>query len=238
MKTNLFLTALSVIILSSCSSIYKAGQTPDDVYYSPAKEVQDEIKFDKRVERNDDYYSSIDDNYLRMMVRNRYRWNSLDDYDYWFDSRYNYCNTNTWNYNKVGWNSWYIRNNCSCINNSYTNYGWRNPLFYVVAYKNPKVYSGNTSMTNIYTFKNSKYNNTNFYNSFIKGSGNNNSSGFGKLLMQVFSSGSSNSNTNSWGTPVRSFESGTTTSSNAGGKSGGYESKGSSTSTPRAKKNN
>lgn len=239
MKTNLLLTLVSIVVLSSCSSIYKAGQTPDDVYYSPAREVQDEIKVERRSDRYEDYYSDIDNNYLRMKVRNRNRWNSIDDYDYWFNSRYNYCNNYTsYTYSKIGWNTWYAGNNCSCNNNYYTYNNWRNPLFYVASYKNPKVYSGNTSMTNIYSFKNSKYNNTNFYNTFIKGANNSNTSTFGSLLKQVFSSGSSNSNSSSWGVPVRSFESGTTTSSSAGGKSGGYESKGSSSSTSRPTKNN
>jgi uncharacterized lipoprotein len=37
MKTKLLLLAVSVAVFSSCSTMYKTGQTPDDVYYSPLR---------------------------------------------------------------------------------------------------------------------------------------------------------------------------------------------------------
>lgn len=39
MTTKILLVALSVAAFSSCSTAYKTGQTPDDVYYSPVKPV-------------------------------------------------------------------------------------------------------------------------------------------------------------------------------------------------------
>ena len=37
MNTKLLLIAISVAAFSGCTTLYKAGQTPDDVYYSPAR---------------------------------------------------------------------------------------------------------------------------------------------------------------------------------------------------------
>ncbi|WP_315821629.1 hypothetical protein [Paraflavitalea speifideaquila] len=38
--------------------------------------------------RNEEYSNSSDDRWLRMRVRDRYRWSAFDDYD-WNDYRYN-----------------------------------------------------------------------------------------------------------------------------------------------------
>ncbi len=38
MNTRILLLAISAAALSSCSTMYKSGQTPDDVYYSPGQE--------------------------------------------------------------------------------------------------------------------------------------------------------------------------------------------------------
>lgn len=90
------LSVLAVAILfASCSTAYRQAQTPDDVYFSPAQEkertyasAQDRRYDDNYNRRNntdyDEYTSSGDDRYLRMKIQNRYRWNSLDDYDYWY----------------------------------------------------------------------------------------------------------------------------------------------------------
>ena len=37
MNSKILLLALFVAALSSCTTAYKTGQTPDDVYYSPAR---------------------------------------------------------------------------------------------------------------------------------------------------------------------------------------------------------
>jgi hypothetical protein len=42
MKTNLLISILTIGLLTSCSSMYKSGQTPDDVYYSPVNGVAEE----------------------------------------------------------------------------------------------------------------------------------------------------------------------------------------------------
>lgn len=41
MKINYLLVVAAVAVLSSCSTAYRSGQTPDDVYYSPAPVLQE-----------------------------------------------------------------------------------------------------------------------------------------------------------------------------------------------------
>ena len=73
----------AVVLLASCTTSYKAGQTPDDVYYSPARPQAEYVTTEDKEERryrNDDSYSYEDERYLRYKVRNRSRWSYLDDY--------------------------------------------------------------------------------------------------------------------------------------------------------------
>src|SRR5678815_4768861 len=87
MRSAILLLVLSAAILGSCTSAYKTGQTPDDVYFSPERPqdkyvtVQDEDRY-----LGDDSY---DDQYLRMKVHNRMMWSGLDD-PYFYNPRYNY----------------------------------------------------------------------------------------------------------------------------------------------------
>ncbi|MFT3702410.1 MAG: hypothetical protein QM802_08575 [Agriterribacter sp.] len=101
MKSRILLSAAVIIGLTSCSTMYRSGQTPDDVYYSPAPQY--------RSSQGDDYanndnggdgqeyvnvqtdqdrsaYNS-EDNYLRMKVQNRTMWSTLDDYSM-YDAMY------------------------------------------------------------------------------------------------------------------------------------------------------
>ena len=50
MKTSILLLALIVVALSSCTTAYKTGQTPDDVYYSPVRPQDENV----RIEIEDD----------------------------------------------------------------------------------------------------------------------------------------------------------------------------------------
>ena len=68
--------SLSILLFASCSTAYKSGQTPDDIYYSKPKTVIDNSN---RYERKDNGY---EERQIRMAARD-YRWRSLDDrYDY------------------------------------------------------------------------------------------------------------------------------------------------------------
>jgi hypothetical protein len=91
MRSKILLLALTAAVLSSCTTSYKSGQTPDDVYYSRSQPKEEYVNIDKEDDRQyrdrqDDYY---EDQYLRMKVRNRYRWSDLDD-PYYYSRRYNY----------------------------------------------------------------------------------------------------------------------------------------------------
>ena len=96
MQPTTLLIALSVLAFSSCSTAYKTGQTPDDVYFSPVRVVEvtkkqnDERHQVNRYRREDDYE-------ITMGIRD-HRWRDFrDDYNYSY-SPYNYATYNTFNY--------------------------------------------------------------------------------------------------------------------------------------------
>jgi hypothetical protein len=116
MKSALPFFAL-LLVFASCTTAYKSGQTPDDVYYSPARpqaeyvttnDKQDQYRYDEQAE---------DDRYLRMKVHNRRTWSDLDyyysdpyAYSYRYRNRFNnygniYYNT-PWDYYS-SWNYYY-----------------------------------------------------------------------------------------------------------------------------------
>ncbi|MCW3088874.1 MAG: hypothetical protein JWQ78_2260 [Sediminibacterium sp.] len=269
MKHTLLLSVLSIGLLSGCSTAFKAGQTPDDVYYSPGREVasaREDQKEKVEQEEYQEYISSQDDRYLHMKVANRNRWSSIDNFDYWYDSRYDFSTYNDYNSlnNYSMWNpGWNLGigygrrggfGNYGYSNygyggyNGYGGYGWNNPLYTLVHYTNPKFSGGGSnSGSNISSYRNKTYSNTNFsYRDPKTGgfvSGGNNSS-FGNLLKRVFTgTSSSNSNSSSYDRPARTFSTTPNSStpapapsSSAGGTSGGFKSTGSSTSTGRGGK--
>ncbi len=217
------------VVFSSCASAYRTGQTPDDVYYSPSSEVVVKRTYEsdeRRAKRYEEYLDRQDDNYVRMKVRNRNRWSSIDDYGYWNDSRYNYhCHCTCapsygFNYNSYG-NTWY----------------WNNPFYPVIFYKNPQIYTAQPSKSAVTAFQNPHFNNNNgYYNpklGSVNGYSNSNTNSNGSIIRRVFTPSSSGTSTTN---PSRTFE-GRTPSSSAGGRSGGFNSSGSSSSTPRAPRN-
>ena len=95
MQSKTLLLALSVAAISSCSTAYKTGQTPDDVYYSPVRVV--EVKEKQNDNRNQVRYQREDDYEITMGIRDR-RWRDFsDDYSY-NSSPYNYATCKTYNY--------------------------------------------------------------------------------------------------------------------------------------------
>ena len=48
MKPQILLLAFLVAALSSCTSMYKTGQTPDDVYFSPTRPQDEYAQVEKR----------------------------------------------------------------------------------------------------------------------------------------------------------------------------------------------
>jgi len=120
MNTRILLLVATIAVFSSCS-VYRSGQTPDDVYYSPArtqveKDSYVEVRQDKpgtNYQSYEQYQDSYrDDRFLRMSVRNPYYMNSYNAYS-GFDWRYNsfydgfnYGYNSPWN-NYFAWNNFY-----------------------------------------------------------------------------------------------------------------------------------
>lgn len=86
---KILIVAFAAILMMGCSTVYKSGQTPDDVYFSPAINNNGYVV----MEENDEYRSEnvpMNDRYLRMKSLGRKRWSSFDDdYGYWNDPRWN-----------------------------------------------------------------------------------------------------------------------------------------------------
>ncbi len=180
MKNNIIGIFLMALVLGGCSSAYQTSQTPDDVYYSPGRSGG--ISGDNY----QDYSASNDDQYLRMKVQNRSQWGGIDDFSYWYDSRYYspafynpyggyyynpyltyspYGYYNPYGYGHYGY-SHYNSFGFSMGYNSYSPYGyspwysWNQPYYTVVYYKNPQVYYS-TNRTNANGYNNRSYNNSN-----------------------------------------------------------------------------
>jgi hypothetical protein len=116
MKPSILLLAFVILALSSCTTAYKTGQTPDDVYYSPARPVDEYVQVNDRDNReyryDDEYY---DDRYLRMKVRNRERWSDLDEwYSYGKNYSYRYSYYSPWGYSWNPYSSWNYYYNPYC----------------------------------------------------------------------------------------------------------------------------
>ncbi|MBS1495610.1 MAG: hypothetical protein JSU03_10865 [Bacteroidetes bacterium] len=82
MKINFLLFIISAALLASCSTTYKSGQTPDDVYYSPTRSINES----RHVQNNESAISNYEDRQIRMSAYD-YRWRYLDDY-YNYDYSY------------------------------------------------------------------------------------------------------------------------------------------------------
>jgi uncharacterized membrane protein YgcG len=208
MQPKILLIALSAAAFSSCSTAYKTGQTPDDVYYSPARPVAEK----KYTEREDDRRPVNNDYEITMSVRD-YRWrNFREDYDY-DNSPYNYCY-------------------CSCKSNGY----YYNPYYYPWAIYttaptytarlnttprmvnlntysgyNARVASGKTNGTLTFSNSSAQYNNSNRSGSRL-----------GNILRQTIEPTSSETRTpSSNNTRSYSPSSGSSGSSSSGGSSSG-----------------
>lgn len=113
MKQSLIYTGLALLVLSSCSTAYRAGQTPDDVYYSPARETDSYVVVDRNQNRYNDRYDDYDadryyeDRFLRMRVMNRGMWSSLD---YYYANPYAYSPYNYYHSWNSPWNSYWAWN--------------------------------------------------------------------------------------------------------------------------------
>lgn len=221
MRSYILFLALAALSFSSCTTAYKTGQTPDDVYYSPVRPQDEYVVAQQRDDRydggNPDYYT---DRYLRMRLNNRYQWSALDDYYFTNAYAYNYYGGYT-NWSSP-WNSYWAWN-------SYFNPYYLSPIFIKnpVRYRdvpsravvfNPKSYLNTAPQVNTVNMKggggsyyNPSYNNgggSTRYNNSNNGSRNN------------YSNSNSNNNGRSYtpsnSTPTRSYTPSSSNSSSSG----------------------
>ncbi len=214
MKTSILLLSLTIVVFSSCTTAYKSTQTPDDVYYSPTRPLQD----DKQVRNQEDQYYTDDyysDRYLHMKVHDRMLWSSLDDW-YNFDRySFGYYNWNDFYYNPyVSWN-YYYNPYCCCHTNNYT-------IIKSMAVNQPRMfdlqtYSYRPSSTNNSKMKGFGSSSNSYSNSTYSPSGNssaNNGSNTGSFLRNIFSGHNSSSGSGS-GSHTSSSSGGSHSSSSA-----------------------
>jgi uncharacterized membrane protein YgcG len=229
MRRSILLLTLSAAVLGGCTSAYKTGQTPDDVYFSPERQHDEYVNVkerndDRRYQGDDDYY---DDRYLRMKVHNRVMWSDLDDW-YFYNRRYSYSYYNNWNNPWTPYTYWNYYYNPYCSHNVV--YGTQTK----VTYNHPRVFNLNTYNStqltnNNYTnpkgsiFNNSSnYSNNNRPTRIIGSytpSNTNTSSNAGNFLRNVFNSGSNSSSGSSNSSSSKSSSSSGSSSSGSSGSS-------------------
>ncbi len=188
MNAKILLIALSAVAFTSCSTVYRSGQTPDDVYYSPVRPADESRNNDRTNDQANRTEASTEEQRIRMTIRDR-RWRDFDDeYDYSYNnSPYNYCY------------------------HSYNNYGYYyNPYYYSKPLYNGRINTVqvNTTprMVNLNAYKNynaavtstnAKTGATTTTNRQVRQYNNsNNNSRVGNVIRQVFTP-SENTNTNS-----------------------------------------
>jgi hypothetical protein len=140
MKIKSLLFIIATAALASCSTAYKSGQTPDDLYYAKPKAI---------VNVNTDRYEKIDnssafqDRQIRMAIYDR-RWRDLD---YEYDYNYSY----------------------SPYSYGYTYGYYYNPYYYCYPVYAPGIKFVNPKNTTIRTTNLNAYNNTITNSTFDKG---------------------------------------------------------------------
>lgn len=203
MKVKILLIAIASVSLGSCSTAYKSGQTPDDVYFSPVKVVEE--KNDREEDRRNDQ-ANAEEREIRMASRDR-RWRDWDDdYDCRYDPyRYGYSYGYYYNpyYYPYPVYSGHIYVNPKNNTPRTTNLAAYNPKTLVVS--NPK--TGEMKWVDASkTYNNSNRNNGGFVRRVLTSQGNdNNSSGNSRTYnpsSSSSSSGSSSSGSRSSGAPV------------------------------------
>jgi hypothetical protein len=190
MNTKLLLLAISVAAFSSCTTLYKSGQTPDDVYYSPARPAGgygEERKEPQKDQVNNNNYNS-ENRTIRLGI-NDPRWRYLDN-NYSSNLYINDYSYTPYNY---GFNYGYY----------YNPFFWPYPVYGSV-FVTPSTPKNTTPRTTNLGAYNPVYNNT--HPNTTHGGGirpvrnynnNNNGSAVGNVIRQIFSPGTNNNSNNS-----------------------------------------
>jgi hypothetical protein len=231
MRTPILLLAISAALFTSCTSAYKTGQTPDDVYFSPDRPKEEYVRTnnnndERNYQGSDDYY---DDRYLRMKVRNRVVWSDLDEW-YFYNRRYSYSYYNNWNWNNpwspnTYWNHYY-NPYCSrsVVVNPKSNITYNSPrVVNLNTYNNNQISNRNytTSKGNVLNNNSNNSNRPVRFNNNNSNNNNNSSSNAGNFLRNVFNnSGNNNSSSNNSSTPSSNNNSSSSSSGSSGSSSG------------------
>lgn len=138
MNTKFLLIAGLTLTLASCSTAYKSGQTPDDVYYSPVAKYEDkDDEEDKKEEERRNEQARIqreaEERRDRQAIRDR-RWRE-DEWDFQ-NNPYDYCYGNNTRFNR-----------------SYAYSYYYNPKFYAVPVYNPTPSQAPVRQANLQTYK-------------------------------------------------------------------------------------
>ena len=99
MKINFLLTTIIAATLASCSTSYKTGQTPDDVYYSPVRLQNNEVRreddnkreYDNSTVYDSPGYTPYEEREIRRRINNR-RYRRYHDRYNRYDYPYGYNN--------------------------------------------------------------------------------------------------------------------------------------------------
>lgn len=229
MRHPILLLAISALAFGSCTTAYKTGQTPDDVYYSPTRTVAEYVSTDNN---DDNSYQSPDqyseDRYLRMRIHNRYRWYDNDD-AFFYQNNYNYSYYNNWNSWNNPWNpytSWNYFYNPYCthvvVGNSHGMAYYNRPRTFNLATYNTPVRAGYTSpSSSMYTNHTTTNRPVRIFNANNSSSNNrnSNSSSTGEFLRNVFNSNSSSSNNSNSSSNNNSSSSSSSSGSSSSGSS-------------------
>jgi len=222
MNSKLLLLAISVAALGSCTTMYKAGQTPDDVYFSPVRLTGGEEK-QKEEPREEVKNYNYEDRMIRWGIYDRRYRNFYYDYDYAY-TPYKYGFNTGYYYNPYYWPY-------PVYSSAYTGVYYTTPvnpknttprMANLGAYTKPIITSYGSTNTKTGTGKPTRsYNNTN------------NGSAVGNAIRQIFtpsnsgnsdsynpSSNSSNSSSNNTRTYSPSSSSSSGSSSSGSGSSG------------------
>lgn len=248
LKISGLIAGTILVALSSCSSVYKSGQTPDDVYFSPGKPAVAAAKGDQYLEtnprnnygsRNSANYNESsyrDDQYLRMMIgsgRRSMYYNDFAMVDPWMYNNWRWNSYMTWNsgFNSP-WNSmWYWNSFYNPYCAPMYNYPGKGGYGGNIGYSAPRPSRPASA------FSMSSYLNTNgtnnrsgykpgrsYTNSYNNSNGSNNSNyNNSNSRRSLFGNNNNNSNNSSYERPSRSY-----TPSNNSSSSGSRSSSGSS----------
>lgn len=222
MQPKTLLIALSVVAFSSCSTAYKTGQTPDDVYFSPVRAV--EVTTKQSDDRNQvNRYRREDDYEITMSIRDR-RWRDFrDDYNYSY-SPYNYATCNTFNYGYY-YNPYYYPWAIYTVKPTYSapvNTTPRMVNLNTYSGYNTRVATGKTTGTVTWANPSNQYNNSNRSSNRSDAReyivpGNNNSSSSNDTRTYTPSSNNNSNNSSSGSSSSGSSGSGTVTRPGRGG---------------------